>query len=90
MGGSVGGVPYWGRVQVGRVGVVVRGGGGGQAPLTSPCSQSNHTITVNVTLTFAASWFGHTRHVAWAKQDPPNFVHGSFCRIIALHFGPQH
>ena len=31
------------------------GGGGAQAPLTSPCPPSNHTITINLTLTFAAS-----------------------------------
>ena len=30
-------------------------GGGAQAPLTSPCPPSNHTITINLTLTFAAS-----------------------------------
>ena len=51
------------------------GGRGAQAPLTSPCPPSNHTITINLTLTFAASWFGHASHVDWAKQDPPNFVH---------------
>ena len=36
-----------------------------QAPLTStsPCPPSNHTITVNLTITFAASWFGHASHV---------------------------
>ena len=67
-----------------------RGGGEAQAPLTSPCPPSNHTITINLTLTFAASWFGHASHVDWAEQDPPNFVHGCFCHIIALHFGPQH
>ena len=66
------------------------GGAGAQAPLTSPCPPSNHTITINVTLTFAATWFGHASHVDWAEQDPPNFVHGCFCHIIALHFGPQH
>ena len=64
--------------------------GGAQAPLTSPCPPSNHTITINLTLTFAARWFGHASHVDWAEQDPPNFVHGCFCHIIALHFGPQH
>ena len=31
------------------------GGGGAQAPLTSPCPPSNHSITINLTLTFAAS-----------------------------------
>ena len=85
LGGSVGG-----GVQVGRFGVVRVGGGGAQAPLTSPCPESNHTISINLTLTFAASWFGHASHVNWAAQDPPNFVHGCFCHIIALHFGPQH
>ena len=95
-GGSVGG-----GVQVGQFRVVVGGGsrwgdlgcwggGGGQAPLTSPCPPSNHTITICLTLTFAATWFGHASHVDWAEQDPPNFVHGCFCHIIALHFGPQH
>ena len=49
-------------------------GGGGQAPLTSPCPPSNHTITINLTLTFAASWFGHASHVDWAEQDPPNSI----------------
>ena len=34
-----------------------RGGGGAQAPLTSPCL-SNHTITINLTLTFAAKPVG--------------------------------
>ena len=66
------------------------GGGGAQAPLTSPCPTSHHTITINLTLTFAVSWFGHASHVDWAEQDPPNFVHGCFCHITALHFGPQH
>ena len=94
-GGSVGG-----GVQVRRFGVVgggsrwaiwgVGAGGGAQAPLTSPCPPSNHTITTNLTLTFAASWFGHVSHVDWVEQDPPNFVHGCFCHIIALHFGPQY
>ena len=49
-----------------------------QAPLTSPCPSSNHTITPNLTLTFVASWFSHASHVGWAEQDLPNFVHGSF------------
>ena len=34
-----------------------------QAPLTSPCPPSNHTITLNLTLPFAASWFNHASHV---------------------------
>ena len=97
LGGSVGGgvqvgqfgVVVLGGVQVGRLGVL-GGGRGAQAPLTSPCPPSNHTITINPTLTFAASWFGHASHADWAEQDPPNFVHGCFCHIIALHFGPQH
>ena len=58
------------------------GGGGTQASLTSPCPPSNHTITINLTLTFAASWFGHASHVDWAEQDPLNFVHRCFCHII--------
>ena len=33
--------------------------GQSQAPLTSPCPPFNHTITLNLSLTFAASWFGH-------------------------------
>ena len=31
--------------------------GSSQAPLTSPCPPSNHTISLNLTLTFATSWF---------------------------------
>ena len=96
-GGGIGGGGGWegrlgGGVQVGQFGVVRggRGGGGAKAPLTSPCPQSNHTITINLTLTFAASCFGHASHVNWAARDPPNFFHGCFCHIIALHFGPQH
>ena len=37
--------------------------GQSQAPLTSPCPPSNHTIILNLTLTFAANWFGHARHL---------------------------
>ena len=33
----------------------VGAGGGAHAPLTYPCPPSNHTITINLTLTFAAS-----------------------------------
>ena len=87
-GGGSGRVGLGGGVQVGRSGVL--GGGGAHAPLTSPCPPSNHSITINLTLTFAASWFGHASHVDWAEQSPSNFVHGCFCHIIALHFGPQH
>ena len=71
-------------------GGAIWGVGGAQAPLTSSCPPSNHSITINLTPTFAASWFGHASHGDWAEQDPPNFVHGCFCHIIALHFGPQH
>ena len=42
-----------GGLREGRFGVL--GGGGAQAPLTSPCPPSNHSITINLTLTFAAS-----------------------------------
>ena len=48
-------------------------GGGGYMPpkakcfliagsRTSPCPPFNHIITVNLTQTFAASWFGHASH----------------------------
>ena len=37
--------------------------GPSQAPLTSPCPPSNHTITLNLTMTFAANWFSHASHV---------------------------
>ena len=63
-----------GGIQVGRFGVLGGGGWGAQAPLTSPCAPSNHTITINLTLTFAASYFGHASHVDWSEQDPPNSV----------------
>ena len=33
----------------------VGGGGGAQAPLTSPCPPSNHSITINRTLTRAST-----------------------------------
>ena len=37
--------------------------GQSQAPLTSPCPPSNHTI-----------WFGHATHFNSAEEDdPPNF-----------------
>ena len=47
------------------------------------------TNSVNLTLTFAVSQFCQASHVDWAKRDPAHFVHGPFCHIIALHFGPQ-
>ena len=63
-GGSVGGggskwgsSEWWwggGGVQVGRFGVL-GGGGGAQAPLTYSGPPSNHTVTINLNLTFAAS-----------------------------------
>ena len=60
-GGSVGGGGVWvglvaggGGIQVGQFGVW-GGGAGAQAPLTSLCPPSNHTITINLTLNFAAS-----------------------------------
>ena len=37
--------------------------GQSQAPLASTCPSSNHTITLNLTLTFAVSWFGRASHV---------------------------
>ena len=78
-GGGVGGKrPWW-----------LALGGGGDRLLTSPCPPSNHTITINLTLTFAATWFGHASHVDWAEHHPPKFIHGCFCHIIALHFGPH-
>ena len=72
----------------GDLGCLGGGEGGAQAPLTSPCPPSNHTIAINLTLTFAASWFGHVSHVDWAEQDPPNFIHGCFCHIIAPFWTP--
>ena len=81
-GGRLGG--GGGEVQVGRFRV---GGGGAQATDTSPCPPSNQTITIHLTRTFAVT---HASHVDWAEQDPPDFIHGCFCHIIAFHFGPQH
>ena len=57
-------------------------GGGAQAPLTSSCAASNNTITINLTLTFAASWFGHASHVYWAQQDLPNAFAISLLSIL--------
>ena len=50
----------------------VGGGGGGTGSPYLPLPSSNHTITINLTLTFAATWFGHASHVDWVEQDPPN------------------
>ena len=72
-GGSVGG---------GGPGGAIWGGGGGEAPLTFTCPPSNHSITINLTLTFAASWFGHARHVDWAEQD----TQISFMAALATSF----
>ena len=55
LGGGSGGAIWGGGIQVGRFGVWWWWGGGAQAPLTSPCPPSNHTITINLTLTFAVS-----------------------------------
>ena len=64
-GGSVGGGGgskwgnsgwWWGKGPRRAIwGVWGGGGGGAQVPLTSPCPPSNHIITINLTLTFAAS-----------------------------------
>ena len=82
-----GGGPRGGGVRGAIRGVCV---GGGEAPLTSPCRPSDHTITINLTRTFAASYFGHPRHVDWAEQNPPNSVRGCFCHVIALLLELQH
>ena len=101
IGGAWGGGLREGRFGGGGPSGAIRGGGGGepggaiwgfggaQAPFTSPCPPFNHSITINLTLTFAASWFCHASHVYWAEKDPPNFALGCFCHIIALHFGPH-
>ena len=90
VGGEGPGGAIWGGVGGSRWGDLGWwGGGGAQAFLTSPCPPSNHTITINLTITFVASWFGHASHVDWAEHDPPNFVHACFCHMIALYFGPQ-
>ena len=74
--GVVGGGSRWG--DLGCWGA----GGGAQAPLTSPCPPSNHTININLTLTFAVTWFGHASHVNWAEQDPPNAFAISLLAIL--------
>ena len=88
MGGGGSGRVGLGGVQVGQC-AVLEGGRGAQAPLTSPCPPSNHSITINLTLTFAASWFGHASHVDWAEQDPPNFVHGAFATSLLSIMDPN-
>ena len=70
LGGALGGAPggsVGGSVQVGRIGVVVGGGGvqvgrfgvlgggGGTGSPYLPLPSLNHTITINLTLTFAPS-----------------------------------
>ena len=62
-GGLVGWESKWGNLR-------------GTCPQGQP---SNHTITLNLTLTFAASQFGHASHADWAEQDPASFFHGCFC-----------
>ena len=59
-GGSAGGGSRWGKlgwwwwgVEVGAIWGLWRGGGGARAPFTSSSPPSNHTITINRTLTFA-------------------------------------
>ena len=74
-----------GRWGGGGVGVVVGAGGG----TGSPYPPSNHTIAINLTLTFAASWFGHASHVDRAEQDPPNFVHSCFATSLLCILDPN-
>ena len=57
-GGGDSGRVGWGGGPGGAIWGVAGGGGGAQAPFTSPCPPSNHSITINLTLTFAASWLG--------------------------------
>ena len=56
-GGSVGRGSRWGNLG----GTCLKGQALVSQRLPSP--PSNHTITPNLTLTFAASWFGHASHV---------------------------
>ena len=98
MGGGSREGRFWGGVQVGILGwwgggwhkALVVTGGGAHAPLTSPCPPSDHTITISLTVTLAATWNGHASHIDSAEHHTPNFIHGRFCHIIALHFGPQY
>ena len=55
-----------------------------QAPLTSPCPPSSHTIIVNVALTFAASWFSHASHVDYAQ------LMAAFCHMHCTYTALQH
>ena len=73
---------------MGRFGVFGEGGGA-QAPLTSPCPPSEDTITINQTLTFAASWFGHASHVDWSEQEPPTSFMAAFARTLLSIFDPN-
>ena len=57
------------------------GGGGAQAPLTSPCPPSNHSITINLTLTFAA--------IDWAEQDPPISFMAAFATSLLSILDPN-
>ena len=85
-GRGFGRVSWGGGVQVGRFGGYMPptpSVGQSQAPLTSP--PSDHTITLNFTLTFAASWFGMP-----AMLIRLNKIMAAFWQITALHFGPQH
>ena len=60
-----------------------------QAPLNSPCPPSNHTITINLTLTFAASWLGRAAMLIGLNKIPPISFMAAFATSL-LHFGPQH
>ena len=66
-GGAPGASAGGGGIHMGRIGVW--GGGGAHAPRNSPCPPSNHTITINLTLTFGNS---HANPFDWAEQDAPN------------------
>ena len=62
---------------------------GAQAPLTSPCPPSNHTITINLTLTFAASRFRHASHVDWAEQDAQILFMAAFATSLVSILNPN-
>ena len=59
-------------------------GWGAQAPLTSPCPQSNHTITINLTLTFAASWFGHAMLIGLNKIPQIYFMAAFATALLSI------
>ena len=89
-----------GGVQVGQFGVVmgggprwaiwgVGGGGGAEAPLTSRCPPSNHTITINLTLTFAASWFGMPAMLIGLNKIPPISFMAAFATSLLSILDPN-